>query len=99
MTQKWWYNFKTTNKALPGIAAPSIVPGVGAGAITSAATARYYGTKTALKWTLSGFRGATLKGAAAAGAANFAKATVAFEGGVAIGSAISAFGFSDCPCK
>ncbi|MGH9949597.1 MAG: RHS repeat domain-containing protein, partial [Pyrinomonadaceae bacterium] len=100
-TQRFWNDFTTTNAALPGVGAPSVIPGVGLGVLTAGATARQFGTMTALQWAMNGFKGATLGGVAGAASVNFVRVTAAYEVGVATGSAINAtFGFTDyCPCE
>jgi len=110
--QRFMNNVYTTNVALPGLASPSMLPGLGIGLLTSGATAKATQSMTIIQWALTGFRGAA-SGAAtytaletgvmvgATTALNFLYVTVAYETGVVIGSAINAtFGFSDyCPCK
>jgi RHS repeat-associated protein len=112
----WYQRFKndfyTTNAALPGIAAPSIFPGVGLGLVTSRATASAMNSMTVFQWAQEGFQGARVGAAtysvsetaltvAASTAVNAILVSASYEGGVAIGSGINAtFGFSDyCPCE
>jgi len=109
--QRFLNNWYATNAVLPGVFAPSILPGVGVSAMTSGATANAYGSMTFLQWAGTGFRGATMGAAthtaletgvivAATSFTNFLLVTVAYETGVFIGSAVNAtFGFNDyCPC-
>ncbi len=91
-----WENYKLTNETIPGLYAP-----VGLGFLSAGYTADALETITLLKWVRSGFTGATLAGATFTGletgilalstaGINFVAISGAFEGGVLIGSIISA---------
>jgi RHS repeat-associated protein len=103
-------NFYETNVAVPGLGAPAIFPGVGLGLLTSRATASAMGTPTLWEWAMSGFAPASSgaaeltaleTGVVAAGSAvvNTAFVTFAYEGGIAIGSAINASFPRHCDCR
>jgi RHS repeat-associated protein len=108
--KRWTDSFSETNAALPGMFAPSVVPGLGLGAATSGATAEALGAPTLLQWAASGF-GSISTGAAqltpletgitATGAAvvNYAYVSIAWEVGAAAGSAIEASFPRHCSCK
>ena len=95
----YWGRFlqsEIDTNALPGLAAPT-----GTGMITAAATARAGGAITLFQWARSGFGVATMNGVSynatetaliAGGTAvvNFAFVSLAYEGGVGIGSAVNA---------
>jgi uncharacterized protein RhaS with RHS repeats len=100
-------NFWLTNITIPGVLAPSIIPGVGAGLLTGGKVAELVGGITLRQWAMLGFRGATLQGVAFTGletgiiagataATNFALVGAAWETGVGIGSIISA---ASLPCE
>ena len=91
-----WENFQATNEALPGPLAPT-----GLTFLTSQATAVEVGGVTFLEWLRAGLRGATLDAAnltaletaIAVGATwltNYVFVSVSWEGGVFVGSMISA---------
>jgi len=107
--RRWVDGVWETNAAIPGLAAPALGP-IGLGTITSGATAAALGTQTPLQWATSGFGGSIMgageftaaeTGIVVGGAAavNFAYVSIAWEGGVAIGSAINASFPRRCGCK
>ena len=107
---RWLNGFYESNVAIPGMTAPSVFPGLGLGLLTGRATANVLGTATLSQWAASGF-GSITSGAAqltpletgvmAAGTAvvNFAYASIAWEVGVAVGSAINASFPRHCKCR
>ena len=103
-------NFYEANAAIPGVTVPSIFPGLGLGLLTSGSTASALGTPTLLQWATSGFAPAASgaadltaleTGVVASGAAvvNFAYVSVAYEAGVAVGSAVNASFPRHCDCR
>ena len=102
-------NFYETNVAVPGVTVPSLFPGLGLGLLTSGSTADLLGTRTALQYIgslgapyTSGAAPLTAleTGVATAGGTlvNFAYVSIAYEAGVAVGSAINASFPRHCDC-
>ena len=101
-------NFLQTNKVIPGALAPAIIPGVGAGLLTGGKVAELVGGITPIRWIFGhAMRGVVMQGVAFTGletgviaagtaATNFALVGLAWEGGVGIGSIISA---AILPCE
>jgi RHS repeat-associated protein len=89
--ERFWDNFSETNRALPGLAAPT-----GTGLITGAKLAEIAGEPTLFQWASNGFQpGSALWPTITRVGLNYLAVGGAYESGVAIGSFIDAAG---CPC-
>jgi hypothetical protein len=110
--QRWWDGFKETNATIPGFAAPPFAaaylpfPGASVGAKVSEMAK----IPTFVEWARTGFQGMRMgaamhtpleTGLSVAGGSIVSTiyVTIAFEGGIAIGSAINATFPRPCGCQ